>query len=263
MKAFRIEGMSGEAGELAELWDLGCLGIVEDDDLTGVAVIAYFDSERDLPMDGVWLDVPDVDHVAIYQAGLDPVGFGELVVAPTHSRVELGAGESVVWLDPGAAFGTGHHETTGMAVQALGALDLGGRTVLDLGSGSGLLAIVADRLGAERVYGVDIDAHTVDVARDNARLNRSRARFAVGTLDAPGLPGRFDVIVANLYAELHFSLWDDYQARLLPGGTLLLTGILADRSHVVVGSAPACMTLIREERQGEWVLLEYERARAT
>lgn len=244
------------------LWDLGCLGLVEDGDIDGVAVIAYFAEETDLPVTGTWSEVPDVDYVASYQAGLEPVRFGPLVVAPSHSRVELTAGETVLWLDPGAAFGTGHHETTGMALAALTRLDLSGRTVLDVGSGSGLLAIAADRLGAEHAYGVDVDASTVAVARENALRNRSRARFAVGSVDAAGLPGRVDVIVANLYAELHRDLFGAYARRLVLGGRLLLTGILESRRGVVVGAAPRCLAPVGEESAGEWLLLEFERTDA-
>lgn len=257
MKAYRLEGLTGESPELAVLWDLGCLGLLEEGDADGVAVVAYFDSERELPLPGTWLTLPDVDHVALYRAGLEPVRFRDLVVAPTHSRVELSSPDTVLWLDPGSAFGTGHHETTGMALAALGGLDLDGRTVLDLGSGSGLLAIAADRFGAAAAYGVDLDAGTVTVARGNAVLNRSRARFAVGSLDTPGLPGRFDVIVANLYAELHAELFPRYLRRLTEGGRLLLTGILGARRGLVEAAAPAAARLVGEDRSGDWLLLQY------
>lgn len=262
MKAYRIRGLTFESPELAALWDLGCLGIQEDDDIDEVAVLAYFDEERELPIAGAWQPLPEVDYVARYQAGLAPVRFGELVVAPSHAKVELTAGETVLWLDPGAAFGTGHHETTGMALEALTLLDLTGLCVIDVGAGSGLLAIAADRLGAERVYGVDIDAATVHVARENARANRSRARFAAGTLSAPGLPGRCDVLVANLFAELHRDLFTQYVERVVVGGRIVLTGILADRRRLVTEAAPACATLVREAAAGDWLLLEFERTAA-
>ncbi len=258
MNVYRIEGLTGEAAELAALWDLGCLGIQEEQGEGGVAVLAYFEGERELPVRGVWLSLPDVDYVARYQAGLAPVRFGHLVVAPSHSSVELTLGDTVLWLDPGSAFGTGHHETTGMALAALTRLDLRGRTVLDLGAGSGLLAIAADRLGAEHAYGVDSDAATVAVARENAARNHSRARFAVGTLDAPGLPGLFDVLIANLYAELHQRLFPAYVRRVIQGGRVILTGILAERRHLVVEAAPRCTKLVGEAEEGDWLLLEYE-----
>lgn len=262
MRAFKIAGLTGESPELAALWDLGCLGVQEDDDIDGVSVIAYFDTQRELPVAGTWLELPDTDYVAQYQQTLAPIRFGQLVVAPTHAKVELAAGEVVLWLDPGAAFGSGHHETTGMALTALTRLDLSGRTVLDVGAGSGLLALAADRLGAEHTYGVDIDAATVAVARENGRLNRSRARFAAGTLEVAGAPGHVDVLVANLYAELHQSLFADYVKRVLVGGRIILTGILAARRHLVIGAAPPSARLVGEATAGEWLLLEFEVTRA-
>jgi len=253
LKAYRIPVASPEAPVVAHLWDSGCLGIVEEDG----ALVAYFASEVEVPAGGRWEDVPEVDHVAAYHAGLDAVRVGSLVVAPSHRQVVVSDGDLVVWLDPGSAFGTGHHETTRMALSALERLDLVGKSVLDVGSGSGLLAIAADRLGAEAAYGVDVDPLTPPVARANARRNRSRARFALGSLDAPGLPSRFDVVVANLYAELHADLMAEYWKRLTRGGRLILTGILTRLEATVSAAAPS-EPLFREE-DGEWLLLEYQR----
>lgn len=275
-----MPGLTGESPETALLWDLGCLGLQEEEGIDGVGVLAYFAAEVDVPLPGAWVELPDVDHVGAYLASLEPVRCGTVVVAPSHRQAVLERGETVVWLDPGTAFGTGHHETTAMALEALCGLELRGRTVLDLGSGSGLLAIGADRLGAERTYGLDIDPEAVRVARENAALNRSRARFALGTLGAApalgaggewvgaegeptplsGLPGRFDVIVANLFAELHASLFGEYVARLLPDGALVLTGILATHRALVTRAAPPCLRLEREEARGDWLLLEYRLA---
>jgi len=179
------------------------------------------------------------------------------VVAPSHRRPRLSLGQQVVWLDPGTAFGTGHHETTGMALRALSALDLVGASALDVGSGSGILAIAADRLGAKAALGVDVDAATVEVARRNAELNRSRARFLVGSLDHPEVPAGVDVIVANLYAELHVELMPGYLGHLRPGGRLLLTGILTRLQEQVDAAVPAGWPRQARHR-GEWALLEVE-----
>ncbi len=283
MKVFRVGGLTGESPEVARLWELGCRGIQEVRTETGeTELIAYFDAQVDAGLMGTWEDLDDHDYLAEYQAGLTPVRAGSLVVAPSHAAVELRDGDAVVWLDPGSAFGTGHHETTAMALEALGRMELVGKTVLDVGSGSGVLAIAADARGAEAAYGIDVDPATLKVARENARRNRTRARFGVGTLPAPGargfvvnpeasdglgdsgsfapargLPGRFDVIVANLYAELHTALARGYAAGLLPGGSLVLTGILSRLAGSVeeaVTSAGLRITY-REER-GEWTLLQ-------
>lgn len=281
MKRFRLPGATGESPEAARLWELGCVGVEElSAEDGGPELVAYFADVVETGLEGAWEDLPDVDYLAEYRAGLEPVRAGPLVVAPSHRAVELRDGEKVVWLDPGSAFGTGHHETTRMALEALAELDIQGRTVLDVGCGSGILAIAADQLGAEAAYGVDVDPHAVAVARENARRNRSRARFAVGTLAVPGsrpepnpeasdglgeagtfapatgLPGRCDVIVANLYAELHVALMPAYAARLPAGGTALLTGVLTRLEDQVAAAAERHGLAVAARRhEGEWSLL--------
>ena len=255
MKAFRIPNVTGESPEAAQLWELGCLGVVEEPG----ALVAYFDDQRPLPLDGTWEAVPERDYVAEYQAGLEPVRVGRLVVAPSHHEVAAKDGDVIIWLDPGSAFGTGHHETTRLALAALQGSELRGRSVLDVGSGTGLLTIAADALGARSAYGVDVDAATVPVARENAHRNLSRARFAVGSVDHLALPGQFNVVVANLYAELHAMLITQYQRRLLPGGRLYLTGILTRLASVVKDALPAGLRLDAEVQDGEWPLLELTR----
>ncbi len=195
-----------ESPAVARLFESGSLGAVEETGGSGTEIVAYFDRQVELGLEGRWEDVETFDYVAAYRAGMKAIRVGPLVVAPTHRRAELEAGQQVVWLDPGSAFGTGHHETTRLALATLAGLDLVGRSVLDVGAGSGILTVAADRLGAGLAVGVDIDAATVEVARRNAVLNRSRARFLTGSVDHPDLPARFDVIVANLYAELHAAL---------------------------------------------------------
>ncbi len=264
--AFRLAGsIEDERPEWEALWERGCVGLAEaptgGEGGTGASVLAYFEGRVELPLEGRWEEVDDVDYVAAYLAGLAPVRAGRLVVAPTHTRPALDAGEQVLWLDPGTAFGTGHHETTRMALEALDGLDLVGRNVLDLGSGSGILAIAADRLGAASAIGVDTDVATLAVARHNAALNRSRARFVLGSLGAAGLPRRFDVIVANLYAEIHAELLPAYASRLVDGGWALLTGILVRRLGLLQRSMPDRLEPVVERRDGPWALVAL-RARA-
>ena len=255
MKAFRMAGrLESESPAVARLFELGSLGAVEEVSEGGPEIVAYFERRVVLGLEGRWEDVEAFDYVAAYRAELEPVVVGPLVIAPTHRRAELEAGQQVVWLDPGSAFGTGHHETTRMALGALAGLDLLGRSVLDVGAGSGILSVCADRLGAGSAIGVDIDAATVDVARRNAALNRSRARFLAGSLDHPDLPARFDVIVANLYVELHAALVPGYLGRLNAGGVLLLTGILTRLEPTVLRALPDDLPY-RVERDGEWSLI--------
>ena len=257
MKTFRFEARLEEDPPVAaDLWALGCRGMQQD----GPEVVAWFDEEVPLPVEGAWGEADDTDWLAAYQESLEPVPIGTLVVAPTHREVLLTAGQRVLWLDPGMAFGTGHHETTRMALASLEDTPLVGRRVLDVGAGSGILAIAADLLGAASAVGLDIDPATVPVARENARLNRSRARFDVGTLDEWRADDEADVLVANLFAELHARLLPAYDRALETGGTLLLTGILAEREELVTAAIPPTLRLTDRMQDGTWVLLRLERS---
>jgi ribosomal protein L11 methyltransferase len=240
-----------EGAEAAILWEHGCQGISEEDG----ALVAYFEAPVPLPLEGTWSEPDETDYLAVYYEGLQAVTAGTLHVAPTHAGVTLAAGEKVLWLDPGMAFGSGHHETTFSVLEDLGKLDLEGAHVLDVGAGSGVLAIAADLLGAESATGIDNDPDTIPIARENARLNRSRAKFAFATLDVAELPARPDVIVANLYADLHCRLLADYRARLAPQGTLILSGILQLQAGLVLECSEGVFE-VRERRDlGEWVTL--------
>lgn len=247
--AFRVRADLGlEGPEAQELWEHGCKGVAEEGD----DIVGYFDSVVALPLRGAWQETIEHDYLERYYRELDCVTVGSLVIAPTHRRAELSAGQKPLWIDPGMAFGTGHHETTRLALEALTAERLMGKRVLDVGAGSGILAIAADLLGAGQSSGIDIDAATVPIARENAALNRSRAEFAQrGLLDSD----RADLIVANLYAELHVELASAYASALRPGGRLLVTGILAGRSELVEAALSTSFEPAGWQADGEWRLL--------
>ena len=267
-RAYRLRGAAGDAegASAAALWEAGCSAL----QLDGDDLVAVFERsgvpDGALPPGGMWEAVDERDHVAAYFEGLDAVDVGAIVVAPTHRRVSLVSGQRVLWLDPGMAFGTGHHETTRLALRALGdpGRDLRGRRVLDVGAGSGVLAIAADLLGAAQALGIDNDATTVPVATANALLNRSRARFELADFAAtPPPPGSVDLLLANLYAELHLAFLSGYAAALAPGGRALLTGILHGREgaleETLAPDSGPPLRLLERHREGDWWLFELER----
>jgi ribosomal protein L11 methyltransferase len=249
-EAFRITGSLQDERLSDLLWQHGCTALWQD----GEVLVAYFPERLELPFQGTWEAADTTDYLAQYYADLKPVEFNELVVAPTHAQVTLSAPQQVIWLDPGMAFGTGHHETTFMALATLCQTPLTKKTVLDVGSGSGILAIAASKLGAQDVLGIDIDPETLPVAEANRDLNHAVARFELGTLT--DLPDSFaDVIIANLYAELHITLAPDYAKVLKPGGALIITGILAAKAPEVTAALEPWLIVNATVSKGEWMLI--------
>lgn len=257
-ETYRLQGDLNQLEyETDLLWTLGCQGLVQEGD----EVVAYFAERIDIPLDGEWRTVEHEDYIARYYAELKAIHLKTLVIAPTHSSVTVTAGQQVVWLDPGMAFGSGHHETTRMALEALESCALMGKHVLDVGAGSGILTIAADKLGAARAYGIDIDPETVPVAEANALLNHSAAQFAVAEVDAEA-PESADVLVANLFAELHAQLLAAYVRVLKPAGELFITGIMTSKLELVLAAIPAGLALIKTVHAGEWTLLHLRKARS-
>lgn len=256
---YKMRGVSTEDPRLAKLWDLGCEGMWEEEQDGEAVLLAFFPQPLELSIPGEWIVVEQRDWVGEYQQTLQPFTIDPLIIAPTHSTVTVQPFQRVLWIDPGMAFGSGHHETTSMAISSLARRDLRGKTVLDVGAGSGILALAAELLGASEAYGIDTDPTTVRVANANAEANGLRAKFAVGTLGTVPLKAHYDVIVANLYAELHAELFQAY-ADLLPStGNLYLTGILATKAGLVRHAIPDSLSLNHIETAGEWVLLELEK----
>jgi len=232
---------------LTALEAAGLLGLAEE----GGLATAYFPLRVDgLPVEGTWERVAERDWLAVWKEGLEPVTIGALTVAPPW----FDAGPGAVVIDPGQAFGTGHHETTTGCLAALQELDLAGRSVLDVGTGSGVLAIAAARLGAGRVVGVDTDPLAVAAARANAQVNGVDLEVREGSVDAAG-PERFEVVVANLDTGTLSRLAGALAERLAPGGALIASGVSVERQAEAVAALERAglPPLARPGR--EWVVL--------
>ncbi len=214
-------------------------------------VLAYFPAPLELPFGGVWEEWPDEDWLSAWRRDLGPVRAGPfLVLAPWH---EVGEGIPL-WIEPGMAFGTGHHETTRLALRALARYAKRGGKALDLGTGSGILAIAAALLGMEAL-GVDIDPSVLPIARENARRNGVAPLFLEGSLEAARPFGPFGLLLANLYAELHEAFAPAYREVLGEGGVALLTGILEAKAQGVEGALlGAGFRILEREEEGGWVL---------
>jgi len=207
-------------------------------------------------------ELADQDWGEAWKKGLVPMTIGRAYVRPSWIDAPVPAGLAEIVLDPGMAFGTGTHPTTSLCLAALSDL-LGSRPgarVLDVGTGSGLLAIAASKLGAGLVVGNDNDPIAVRVARENAALNGVALTF--DERDVGEQPGPFDLVLANILANTLVALAPAIAAQLAPGGVVLLSGILTPQegevrqAYLAAGLRPVPGG---DRRQGEWSLLAMER----
>ena len=166
-----------------------------------------------------------------------------------------------IWLEPQMAFGSGTHESTQLCLEVLETLPLTGTTVLDIGTGSGILAIAAAKLGAESILACDIDPVAVQVAESNLRRNRVGQRIRLFTGEADALGGRgFDLILANLEGNLIRRKLQDFGQHLKPGGRLVLSGLLGRDATRIRRSARTrnlSLTLLEDLAKGEWRCLVF------
>lgn len=184
-----------------------------------------------------------------------------LVVKPTWEAFAADPDDVIVELDPGMAFGTGTHGTTRLCLEALAALfdsPSPPLSVLDVGTGSGILAIAAAALGAQRVLACDIDPEACRVAAENARHNGVSDRMEVTGRPLAQLAGKFDLVLANILAEENIRLAGELVGRLAPGGALVLSGILREKEEAVAAAFAAfALNGPQITRQEEWSCLLY------
>ncbi len=179
-----------------------------------------------------------------------------IVVRPPWEAYAEKPGEEVLVLEPGRAFGTGLHETTSLVAEALEehAQEFSKREVLDVGCGSGILALVALTLGASRARAVDTDPEAVEVTRENATRNGLEERVGCDTTPVAKIAERYPVVVANIEARVLVPMAADLGSRVEPGGLLVLSGILAPQKDEV-RAAYTGFSLEQTRARGEWVAL--------
>jgi len=194
-----------------------------------------------------------------------------LVIKPTWEEYTAGEGEIIIELDPGMAFGTGTHPTTRLCLESLERIyfreppyDTDGLSVpadvLDVGTGSGVLAIAAVKMGARRVLGIDIDPAAVEVARQNLAQNLVDLSARVTSEPLANITGTFDVVLANILAEDLVRLGPELVGKLREGGVLVLSGILSEKEELVTsGFSPFPLTLVEVTRSAEWSCIAYRR----
>jgi len=180
-----------------------------------------------------------------------------LVIKPSWEAYQAAADEVVVELDPGMAFGTGSHATTAMCIRALEKTVFPGCRLLDVGTGSGVLAVSAAKLGAGQVLALDLDPVSIDAARDNVRQNGVEALVEVRQGDLlTGVSGQYDGIVANIIADVILRLLPQTATILKSGGFFIASGVIRDRlADVVAGLEANGYRLEEVTEEGEWAAL--------
>lgn len=187
---------------------------------------------------------------------LKKVKIGNVCITPPWGSKEHGENELLVVINPSMAFGTGHHETTKLCIEYIESLssnkDLS--TILDIGCGSGVLSIVAVKLGIRKAVCVDIDPTAIKETKSNLARNKVKNRVTSLCGSIHSVRGTYDIVVANISLQTILSMKTELRARLLPGGFLILSGILsAQREQLIREFINAGFKQIGEKTKREWI----------
>ena len=185
-----------------------------------------------------------------------PIPIGRVTVVPAWEEYTPKEGERIIRMDPGMAFGTGTHETTRLVMQMLDKELRGGERVLDVGTGSGILALCASKLGARCVYAYDIDPVAVKVAKENIRTDGAENVICgVSDLlaDVDLSDGGFDFVVANIVSDIILRLLPDLGGVMAKNGRAILSGIIGERVEEIRAAVAANgFTVLRESEERDW-----------
>lgn len=204
------------------------------------------------------LNVKDEDWSEVWKQFYKPFRAGKsLVVKPTWEPYDKQEGDRIIEIDPGMAFGSGTHETTGMCLELLEEVVQGGERVIDVGTGSGILAIGAAMLGAKDVLAIDIDPMAVKVARENVEHNG--LQDTITTLEGNLLEkvdAQCELCVANIIADVICMFAAPLNDHIVPGGLFICSGIIKEREQDVHDALIAAdYTILKICRKGEWVAM--------
>jgi ribosomal protein L11 methyltransferase len=242
------------------------------DEAAPVRLVAYFEgvlpesrqaevrqqlNDAGAPVEGdlAWGTIREEDWAETWKQYYDIERVGKLVVRPAWLDYTAAPGEVMIGLDPGIAFGTGQHPTTRMCMQGAQDVMQPGDYVLDLGSGSGILAIAAIALGASSVLATDTEDMAVKASIDNAALNGMQDRIVVreGSVDVVGDDGPFDLIFANINAAAIIELAAAMAKQMKPSAWLFAGGVIAEREAKARAALEAAgLRIERVMQDGDW-----------
>lgn len=223
-----------------------------------------------IPGEPIVAYIKEEDWSSNWKTHFKPVRIGKrLVVKPTWEDYPHSPDDIILELDPGMAFGTGSHATTRLCMEVLEKIffregsysdagpDFPGR-VLDVGTGSGILAVTAAKLGAKHITAIDIDPQAVTVATDNILMNGCENYVSVSDTPLAAVEGEYDIVVANILAEELVKMSGELISKLRAGGFLILSGILTEKEEIVLhGFSGSGITFRETTRDAEWSCLAY------
>ena len=266
---FSLNGMYGE------LVDESILNADKEHSLISIFVpeeknlseyIAYIDAKLAslaIPFEKIVEGMEEENWADSWKKYFKPIPLGRVTIVPAWEEYCAKDGEVVIKIDPGMAFGTGTHETTRLVMKIMQDAVTGGERVLDVGCGSGILAITASKLGAERCNAYDIDPVAVKVAAENAKIAEC-ANITVGQSDllkgVERIAGGYTVCVANIVADIIIRMLPDIGSFLSPGAPIILSGIVAEREDDIKSAAASHgYGVERIERENDWVAMMIRR----
>jgi ribosomal protein L11 methyltransferase len=225
-----------------------------------VARTALAASEWHARVDVDPVDVEDEGWAEKSQSELTAIEVGNMIVAPPWDlpQGDAAVGRMLIVIEPSMGFGTGHHQTTRLCLRALEDVGVHGKRLLDLGTGSGVLAIAAAKLGAAAVLGVDDDPDAVDAARKNVTLNDVTVRIERADIKTSEAETA-DIVVANLTGALLVRFAEGVMRHATPGGLLILSGFTEDE-RFSVGHAFRELEIVRDDREDGWIGLTLRRS---
>ncbi len=245
----------GQTGQTVEERDDGTLVSVAETQAAAGALLAELHQAFGSDVAGSLRQLPEVDWTEQWRTGLGPRTIGRLVVTPSWAVPMEGAAATVI-IDPESAFGTGEHGSTRTALRLLDRHLVPGARVLDLGSGSGILAIAAVRLGASRATGVEVDAEVEPIARANTVRNGVASEVTFVTGDAAVLApllGPAEMILSNILRTVNVSLLPAIRQALAAGGVAIFAGMeLSEREEFLPVLGLAGFVVIEEAVDEAW-----------
>ena len=217
----------------------------------------YFSERDDVVFTIDFYEYEEEDYQNNWKKYLYPEKVSErFVVKPTWREYTVNDDELVIELDPGRAFGTGSHPTTSLCLKMMEENVKNGDSVIDIGTGSGILMIASKKLGANEIWGTDIDEVAIEVAKENLELNNvydENVKLAVGNLLKIVNNKRFDVVIANILADIIILLLEDVEKVMKENGIAIFSGIIEDKlSEVVKKIQDKNLEIVEIKEEKEW-----------